>query len=106
MTNNLTLVPIQGGVYLACLAILNGQYHLPTILKFVQSRLWGLCKTYWTISPLMVFAAQRFLANELWVPFFSVVNFLLGLRINIQVKRAQVASAKAKKEAEDKTKGL
>lgn len=44
--------------------------------------------------------------NEIWVPFFSLINFVLGTYINTKVKRQQVAGARAKKEAEDRTKDL
>lgn len=37
---------------------------------------------------------------HLWVPFFSAVTFVAGTVINTKAKRAQLAIAKAKRDAE------
>lgn len=66
----------------------------------------ALMRTTWVISPISVFIAQRFLMNEIWVPFFSLINFVLGTYVNTRIKKQQIRAARLKKDAEDKSKGL
>lgn len=44
--------------------------------------------------------------NEIWVPFFSLINFVLGTYVNTRIKKQQIRAARLKKDAEDKSKGL
>ncbi|GAA6018249.1 hypothetical protein JCM11491_005121, partial [Sporobolomyces phaffii] len=50
----------------------------------------------WVISTLSMATAQKFLAPELWVPFFTSIGATVGCFINVQAKKkALIARAKA-----------
>lgn len=93
-------------VYLASLGVINGLNSVQAVVKFVKMQLLGIMKISWTTSPLALVVAQKFLAPETWVPFFSFISFVLGTYVNTQVKKQQVAAiakAQAKKDAEEKS---
>jgi hypothetical protein len=78
IASNLLVSPIQNTAYLASLAVINGANSLGAVIKFVKSALLGIMKISWTTSPVALVVAQKFLAPETWVPFFSFISFVLG----------------------------
>lgn len=78
LASNLIIAPIQCGVYLGSLAVINGANSLPAIIKFVKMQIMSILKVSWITNPASLIIAQKFLPQETWVPFFSFVTFLLG----------------------------
>ncbi|KAK4699288.1 hypothetical protein P7C70_g6977, partial [Phenoliferia sp. Uapishka_3] len=59
----------------------------------------------WVVSTVCMATAQKFIAPELWIPFFNLVGATVGTYINVQTKRTALvaqAKAQAKKDAEEK----
>jgi len=103
--SNLFVSPIQQSVYLLCMAYINGAKNFDQASKFVKLGFWRIMKITWVVSPVSMTIAQKFLDPPLWVPFFNLVAFVLGIYINVQTKRKQIALAKekAKRDAEKQT---
>lgn len=106
VASNLIVSPIQMSAYLASLGVINGLGSVNAIIKFVKMQLLSLLKLAWVTQPVSLLVAQRYLAPETWVPFFSFISFFLGTFVNTKVKKQQAAlKAKqaAKKDAEEKS---
>jgi hypothetical protein len=109
LASNLIVSPIQMSAYLASLGVINGLGSVNAIIKFVKMQIFTLLKMAWVTQPVSLLLAQKYLSPETWVPFFSLVAFFLGTWVNVRVKKQQAAlKAKqaAKKDAEEKSKGL
>ncbi|KAL8286826.1 hypothetical protein RQP46_004354 [Phenoliferia psychrophenolica] len=105
IVSNLLVSPIQQGVYISAMAVIGGATSSAQVFKALQMSFMRVMKLSWVISTLCMATAQKFIAPELWVPFFNVVGAFVGTYINVQAKRqALVAQAKAqaKKDAEEK----
>ncbi|GAA5918345.1 hypothetical protein JCM1841_002181 [Sporobolomyces salmonicolor] len=99
--SNLFISPIQQSIYIAAMAIIGGATSPAAILKAWKMSFWSVMRFTWVVSTLSMGTAQRFLAPELWVPFFSGVASVVGTFINAK-KRALAAKA-AKAAAEEKS---
>ncbi|EIM92161.1 uncharacterized protein STEHIDRAFT_143598 [Stereum hirsutum FP-91666 SS1] len=103
LASNLLVAPIQTVVYLACMAVINGGRTVDVVVKTVKGGFMAVIRVMWISSPLSMLFAQRFLAPELWVPFFNLVGFTMGTYFNTRVKQLRLAAEKkAKKEKEDR----
>ncbi|KAG9314250.1 hypothetical protein JVU11DRAFT_5038 [Chiua virens] len=101
LASNLIAAPVQTAVFLASMAVINGAASVEDIVRTVKSGFFSVIRVTWMISPTSMAIAQRFVPVELWAPFFTFVQFTLGLVFNINVKRMRVIAAK--KEEEEKT---
>jgi len=79
LANNILIAPIQTVVFLACMAIINGAKSLEEIKRTVKGGFFSVIKVTWVASPLSMVIAQKFIPVELWVPFFNMVAFTLGV---------------------------
>ncbi|ELU41560.1 mpv17/PMP22 family domain-containing protein [Rhizoctonia solani AG-1 IA] len=104
VASNLIVAPIQCAVYLASMAIVNGAKTTEEIIKTVKG---GFTKLQWITSPIVMVIAQKFIAPELWVPFFNMIQFMMGTFFNTQIKKAklrQERAAQARKDLENSKK--
>ncbi|GAA5878664.1 hypothetical protein JCM5296_001710 [Sporobolomyces johnsonii] len=101
--SNLFISPIQQSIYIAAMAIIGGATSPAAILKAWKMSFWSVMRLTWVVSTLSMGAAQRFLAPELWVPFFSAVASVVGTFINVQAKKRALAAKAAKAAAEEKS---
>ncbi|KAI0321377.1 hypothetical protein OF83DRAFT_1051412 [Amylostereum chailletii] len=99
--SNLFIAPVQASVYLASMAVINGAKSLDDIVKTVKGGFFPVVRIMWVSSPLSMTFAQRFLAPELWVPFFNFVSFVVGTYFNTRVKQLRMAAEKKKDEEKD-----
>lgn len=53
-----------------------------------------MMKTSWTLSPLSMMFAQKFLPPTAWVPFFNLIAFVFGTYVNTSIKKARLAQIK------------
>ncbi|EIN14079.1 hypothetical protein PUNSTDRAFT_110213 [Punctularia strigosozonata HHB-11173 SS5] len=105
IASNLLVAPIQTLVYLASMAIINGAKSADEVKKTVKAGFMPVLRVTWVTSPLTLVFAQNFVAPELWVPFFNMVQFVLGTYFNTKVKKARsAAEARARRELEEKAK--
>jgi len=106
LASNFLISPIIVTAYLASMCVINGGRSLQAIIEFVRLGFGKAFRVGLITNPLSLLFAQRFLSPEAWVPFFSFISFLVGTKINIDIKRANITarakSLAAKKEAEGK----
>ncbi|TFY79760.1 hypothetical protein EWM64_g4250 [Hericium alpestre] len=100
VANNVVVAPIQTtGKYLPGIDITES---FDEVFRTVKGGFWSVIKIMWVSSPVTILFAQKFLAPELWVPFFNLVGFTLGTYFNTRVKQIRLATEKKKvKDAED-----
>ncbi|KDQ63409.1 hypothetical protein JAAARDRAFT_65464 [Jaapia argillacea MUCL 33604] len=104
LASNLFIAPINTAVYLTCMAIINGAQSVDEIIRTVQGGFFAVLRIQWVTGPLSIVFAQKFLSPELWVPFFNIIQFSVGLYFNTRVKLMRIAAEKAKKDKENKGK--
>ncbi|TFK56962.1 hypothetical protein OE88DRAFT_1640768 [Heliocybe sulcata] len=101
LASNLLVAPIQAGVYLASMAVINGAQSADEVVKTVKAGFAAVMRMTWLTSPLTLVFAQQFLSPELWVPFFNGVGFVMGTYFNTRVKKMRMAAEKKDKESKD-----
>ncbi|KAI8378529.1 hypothetical protein BD560DRAFT_389641 [Blakeslea trispora] len=97
--SNLVISPVMNSVYLTAMAILAGVRSPVQLKANLKKGLLPMQKVSWTVSPLTIIFAQKFLPPTTWVPFFNLVAFVFGTYINTMVKRKRMKEAE---EAEKK----
>uniref|UniRef100_A0A0K3C9P9 FGENESH: predicted gene_2.392 protein n=1 Tax=Rhodotorula toruloides TaxID=5286 RepID=A0A0K3C9P9_RHOTO len=126
VASNLFVSPIQQSVYIAAMAIINGATTPQAIVNAWKMSIWKIMKVRptvvsllsrphkltsmlqlsWVVSTLSMAFAQKLLAPELWVPFFTLVGQTVGCVINIQVKRRALAARAKSQAAKDAAEAL
>ncbi|KAI5123564.1 hypothetical protein M0805_003383 [Coniferiporia weirii] len=102
LCSNLLVAPIQSTVYLTSMAVVNGAKSVDDVIRTVKSGFMSVMRMTWVTSPLAMVIAQTFIPQELWVPFFNLVGFVLGSYFTVRVKSARLQAEKAKKAKEEK----
>ncbi|KAH8102426.1 hypothetical protein BXZ70DRAFT_1006352 [Cristinia sonorae] len=98
LASNLLIAPIQVSVYLASMAVIGGAKTKADVIRTVKAGFMNVMRLTWMTSPITLIVAQKYLAPELWVPFFNFVQFLLGTYFNAKMKKMRMAAeAKASK---------
>ncbi|CAG8542630.1 24055_t:CDS:2 [Gigaspora rosea] len=85
----LIIIPIQNTVYLAAMSLIAGFRAPKQIFASIKKSLWPMMKVTWIIYPIIQTFAQKFLDPQLWVPFFNLVGFSLGLQASTKAKIRQ-----------------
>ncbi|KAG7450663.1 uncharacterized protein BT62DRAFT_1072704 [Guyanagaster necrorhizus] len=101
IANNLLVAPIQATIYLSSIAIINGTKTLDGIIKTWKAGFLPVLRITWIVSPLSMLVAQKYVPQHLWVPFFNLVQFVLGTVFNTRVKKQRLAASKKAKASED-----
>ncbi|KAJ7487456.1 hypothetical protein B0H11DRAFT_1091551 [Mycena galericulata] len=101
LASNLLVAPIQTSAYLASMAIISGAKSFDEILNTIKSGFLSVIRITWITSPIALTIAQKFIPPELWIPFFSSIQFILGTYFNAKIKQLRAAAA-AKKAAKEK----
>jgi len=97
LCSNLLVAPIQTTVYLTSIAIIGGARSVDEVLRTVKGGFMAVMRMTWLSSPLAMVFAQKVLPQELWVPFFNLVGFVLGTYFTTLVKKRRIAEAKKPK---------
>ncbi|KAG0265711.1 hypothetical protein DFQ27_000444 [Actinomortierella ambigua] len=98
LSSQLINSPIQNATYILAMALFAGARTKAQIAAAFRQSYMPMMKTSWTISPLAMIFAQKFLSPNLWVPFFNLVAFLFGTYVNTSVKKARLAQMKRERE--------
>ncbi|GAA5965036.1 hypothetical protein JCM8115_005689 [Rhodotorula mucilaginosa] len=106
LASNLFISPIQQSVYIAAMAIINGATTPQAIINAWKMSIWRVMKLSWVVSTVSMAIAQRFLAPEIWVPFFTLIGQSVGTLINIQVKKRAIAARAKAQAAKDAAESL
>jgi len=90
------IAPIQNAVYLTSMAVIAGARTFHQIRATVKAGFMPVMKVSWITSPIALAFAQAFLPNEVWVPFFNVVGFIIGTYINAHTKKKRLQALRRK----------
>ncbi|GAB7345594.1 hypothetical protein MBLNU457_3894t1 [Dothideomycetes sp. NU457] len=96
VVSNLVVSPIQNAVYLFSMAVIAGARTFHQIRATVAAGFMPVMKVSWVTSPIALAFAQQFLPQELWVPFFNLVGFVIGTYINAHTKKKRLAALRRK----------
>ncbi|KAK2035208.1 Mpv17/PMP22 family protein [Colletotrichum zoysiae] len=96
IVSNLIIAPIQNTVYLTAMALIAGAKTYHQVRATVRVGFWKVMKVSWITSPLCLAFAQKFLPDQLWVPFFNLVAFIIGTYINTITKKKRLAALRKK----------
>ncbi|KAI8241282.1 Peroxisomal membrane protein PMP22 [Colletotrichum sp. SAR 10_99] len=96
IVSNLIIAPIQNSVYLVAMALIAGAKTYHQVRATVKVGFWKVMKVSWITSPLCLAFAQKFLPDQLWVPFFNLVAFIIGTYINTTTKKKRLAALRKK----------
>lgn len=112
-TSLLTISPALAAAYVAFLSLINGykcqsQGAVAELKRMAQAVRIGLKKSFWAVyktsaqtSVVLIAVAQKFIAPQLWTPFFSLVYFVIGTFQNTRFKLKQRETEReAEREAE------
>ncbi|KAK4631124.1 PXMP2/4 family protein 3 [Fulvia fulva] len=103
IVSNLIISPIQNAVYLTSMAIIAGARTFHQIRATVRAGFMPVMKVSWVTSPLALAFAQAFLPNEVWVPFFNAVGFIIGTYINAHTKKKRLQALRRKYQDSSRT---
>ncbi|EGY14513.1 uncharacterized protein VDAG_05677 [Verticillium dahliae VdLs.17] len=96
IVSNLIIAPIQNSVYLTAMALIAGARTFHQVRATVKVGFWKVMKVSWVTSPVCLAFAQKFLPDQLWVPFFNLVAFVIGTYINTVTKKKRLAALRKK----------
>ncbi|KAH6603571.1 integral membrane [Trichoderma cornu-damae] len=94
--SNLVIAPIQNSIYLVAMALIAGARTFHQVRATVKVGFWRVMRISWLTSPICLAFAQQFLPDELWVPFFNLVSFVIGTYINTLTKKKRLAALRKK----------
>ena len=95
-TDTAQIAPIQNAVYLTSMAVIAGARTFHQIRATVRAGFMPVMKVSWITSPIALAFAQAFLPNELWVPFFNIISFVIGTYINAHTKKKRLLALRRK----------
>ncbi|ROT42069.1 integral membrane protein [Sodiomyces alkalinus F11] len=96
LASNLIIAPIQNSIYLVAMALIAGARTFHQVRATVRISFWKVMKVSWVTSPICLAFAQKFLPDQLWVPFFNLVSFVIGTYINTVTKKKRLAALRKK----------
>ncbi|PHH51003.1 Peroxisomal membrane protein PMP22 [Ceratocystis fimbriata CBS 114723] len=96
LISNTVIAPIQNSVYLVAMALIAGARTLHHVRATVKVGFWKVMKISWLTSPICLAFAQQFLPENLWVPFFNLIAFVIGTYINTTTKKKRLAALRKK----------
>lgn len=78
------------------MALIAGARTFHQVRATVKVGFWRVMRISWLTSPICLAFAQQFLPDELWVPFFNLVSFVIGTYINTLTKKKRLAALRKK----------
>ncbi|KAL2271936.1 hypothetical protein VTJ83DRAFT_1307 [Remersonia thermophila] len=96
LVSNLVVAPIQNTIYLVAMALIAGAKTFHQVKATLRVSFWKVMRVSWITSPICLAFAQKFLPEELWVPFFNLVSFIIGTYINTVTKKKRLAALRKK----------
>lgn len=74
------------------MALIAGARTYHQVRATVRVGFWKVMRVSWITSPICLAFAQKFLPDNLWVPFFNLVSFVIGTYINTETKKKRLAA--------------
>ncbi|PHH67853.1 hypothetical protein CDD82_1061 [Ophiocordyceps australis] len=106
LVSNLIIAPIQNSIYLVAMALIAGARTHHQVRATVKVGFWRVMRVSWVTSPICLAFAQKFLPDQLWVPFFNIVSFVIGTYINTVTKKKRLAALRRKHFGEGRSSGM
>jgi len=78
------------------MALIAGARTFHQVRATVRVSFWKVMKVSWVTSPICLAFAQKFLPDNMWVPFFNLVSFIIGTYINTVTKKKRLAALRKK----------
>ena len=78
------------------MALIAGARTYHQVRATVKVGFWKVMRVSWITSPICLAFAQKFLPDQLWVPFFNIVSFIIGTYINTVTKKKRLAALRKK----------
>lgn len=78
------------------MAVIAGARTFHQVRATVRAGFMPVMKVSWVTSPIALAFAQAFLPNEVWVPFFNFVGFVIGTYINAHTKKKRLQALRRK----------
>lgn len=78
------------------MALIAGARTYHQVRATVKVGFWRVMRISWVTSPICLAFAQKFLPDQLWVPFFNLVSFIIGTYINTVTKKKRLAALRRK----------
>lgn len=83
-------------VFIISMAIIAGARTFHQIRATVRAVYPLMTKISWILYPLFLALAQKFLPEQIWVPFFNVTGFIIGTYANASLKKRRIAALRRK----------
>jgi hypothetical protein len=106
LASNLIIAPIQNVVYLVAMALIAGARTYHQVRATVRVGFWKVMRVSWIVSPICLAFAQKFVPENLWVPFFNLVGFIIGTYINTVTKKKRLAALRKKHFGDGRSSGM
>ena len=90
------MAPIQNTVYLSAMAVIAGARTFHQIRATIRAGFMPVMKVSWISSPFALAFAQQFLPEQMWVPFFNIIAFVIGTYVNAHTKKKRLAALRKK----------
>ena len=84
------------------MALIAGARTYHQVRATVKVGFWKVMRGSWITSPIGLAFAQKFLPDQLWVPFFNIVSFIIGTYINTVTKKKRLAALRKKHFGDDR----
>lgn len=78
------------------MALIAGARTYHQVRATVKVGFWKVMRVSWVTSPICLAFAQKFLPDQLWVPFFNLISFIIGTYINTVTKKKRLAALRKK----------
>lgn len=78
------------------MALIAGARTYHQVRATVKVGFWKVMRVSWITSPVCLAFAQKFLPDQLWVPFFNIIGFIIGTYINTVTKKKRLAALRKK----------
>lgn len=93
---SLQIAPIQNSIYLIAMALIAGARTYHQVRATVKVGFWKVMRVSWITSPICLAFAQKFLPDQVWMPFFNLISFIIGTYINTITKKKRLAALRKK----------
>ncbi|KAI4734228.1 hypothetical protein E4T50_15224 [Aureobasidium sp. EXF-12298] len=76
-------------VYLSAMALIGGARDFDEVRLVVRKSLLKVLRYTWVTGPISLAIAQRYMSPELWVPWFNLISFFVGIMSTLQIRNKQ-----------------
>lgn len=71
------------------MALIGGARDFDEVRLVVRKSLLKVLRYTWVTGPISLAIAQRYMSPELWVPWFNLIAFFVGIMSTLQIRNKQ-----------------